>query len=176
MSKSPFLPCSLAWRRFFARSFDLGLETSLLEIIIFGYGVKYSILVAMIELPFCLIIHAFICNYFGTSLGKYLFGISVNKIDGEMHLKDWLISSFRLWKSGFAFGIPLLNLWVCNKQTKLVNNNEQTTYDKLSGICVIANKKLSTFHIVKNVILSIIILIIISIFRTLLIKFLNVYF
>ena len=183
MSKPSFLPCSLAWRRFFARSFDLGLEILLLETILNGDLVDFSkyplwiqILKSMIELPFCLIIHAFICHYFGTSWGKYLFGISVNKVAGKMSLKDWLLRSFRLWKSGFAFGIPILKLWAHNKQKKLLNNNEQTTYDTLSGIYVTADKR-SKFQIVKAIFLSIIILIIIFviliIFRKLLLKLLT---
>ena len=71
-----------------------------------------------------------------------------------MSLKDWLLRSFRLWRSGFAFGIPILFFWTFNKQQKLVNKNEQTTYDKLSGICVTANK-LSKFQIARSVILFI---------------------
>ena len=160
----------MAWRRFFARSFDIYLETLLIAFIfglIFGKYSWYIKVEQLLEqsnnylygfnspdsvfgivfLPFSLILNAFICSYFGTSFGKYLLGINVNKVE-KMSLKDWLIRSFRLWRSGFAFGIPILSLWTFNREQKLINKHEQTTYDKLSEISVTANK-LSKFQIAR---------------------------
>ena len=168
MSRFSFLPSSLAWRRFFARSFDMHLETLFLIYFIGPIFGKYSLYIKLgqllkqlsnyifVLLPFYLILNSFICSYFGTSLGKYLFGINVNKV-GKISLKDWLIRSFRLWRSGFAFGIPILSLWTLNREQKLVSKNEQTTYDKLSGICVTANK-LSKFQIARAIILFIVLI------------------
>ncbi len=163
MSKFLVLPFSLAWRRFFARNFDVSVEIILLALIFGLIPDKYlgsiklteeslnPYIVYMILLPFSLTINAFICNYFGTSFGKYLLGINVEKV-GKITLKDWLIRSFRLWRSGLAFGIPILSLWTINKEQKLVNKNEQTTYDKLSGIIVSASK-LSKFQIIRAIII-----------------------
>jgi hypothetical protein len=163
MSKFLVLPSSLAWRRFFARSFDVCVEMILLGLI-FGEVIdKYisyinpldysekEYIAFMLLLPFSLTINAFICNYFGTSFGKYLLGINVEKV-GKITLKDWLIRSFRLWRSGFAFGIPFLNLWTFNREQKLINKNQQTTYDKLSGISVSASR-LSKFQIIRAIVI-----------------------
>lgn len=162
MSKFLVLPSSLAWRRFFARVIDIQLEMIFLGFFFGEIISKYisyinpiflninssenDYIAGMILLPFSLTINAFICNYFGTSLGKYLLGINVKKV-GKITLKDWLIRSFRLWRSGFAFGIPFLYLWTLNREQKLIYKNQQTTYDQLSGISVSASK-LSKFQII----------------------------
>lgn len=165
MSKLLVLPSSLAWRRFFARVFDIHLEMMFLgfffgEIIdkyisyinpLDSSGSENNYIAGMILLPFSLIINAFICNYFDTSFGKYILGINIKKV-GKITLKDWLIRSFRLWRSGFAFGIPFLSLWTLNREQKLINKNQQTTYDSLSGI-IVSGSKLSKLQIIRATII-----------------------
>jgi hypothetical protein len=151
------------WRRFFARLFDIYLGVIILGIVgewtLGRYSSGYvefmslpnnDILVGIVFLPFALALDAVICNIFGTNLGKYLMGVKVHKVKGEMVLSDWFDRAFNIWRSGFAFGIPFVNLWTMFRQYKLVGLSLQSTYDRRCGYQAYG-QKLSTIRILVAV-------------------------
>ncbi|MBE6986022.1 MAG: MerR family transcriptional regulator [Ruminococcaceae bacterium] len=49
---------------------------------------------------------------FGTTLGKYAMGIQVTRNDGRKHsLSTGIRRSFRAYRYGWAYGIPIMHLW-----------------------------------------------------------------
>lgn len=138
------------WRRLLARHIDFYIAVVLIAIIlelIFGRSsvwylrlknMPYAhIFTGIIYLPFALIIDALVCNLFGTNIGKYLLGIRVQKIEGKMSLNDWLRRALGVWRSGFAFGIPLLGFWTFSREHQLIKDGKQSTYDAKGGFHVL---------------------------------------
>ncbi len=157
------LPTAGSWRRFFARMFDLYFEIMLIgffaEMTLAKYSTWYTGLInnphtdrilGIVFIPFALILDALICHFFGNSLGKYLLGIHIKKL-GKISLKDWLKRAFGVWCSGFAFGLPLFSLWTFNKQQKLIDKGQRTTYDERYGFQVFS-EKLSRFQLLRALI------------------------
>ncbi|WP_438979030.1 RDD family protein [Polynucleobacter sp.] len=153
------------WRRFFARNFDLYLEIMLLSIFAQFTLAKYStwyvnlintpnndIVIAIIFTPFALLLDAIICQLFGNSLGKYLLGIEVRKIKGQLSLQDWINRSGGVWFNGYALGFPLFNIYTFLKQKGRIDKGQPTTYDERGGFQVFA-RELTKFQIVRAVIL-----------------------
>jgi len=149
------------WRRFFARNFDLYLEIMLLGIVAqFTLG-KYSswyvnlmnqpnndYVVAIIFIPFALLLDAVICNIFGNSLGKYLLGVNVRKVKGEITLQDWISRAGGVWFNGYALGFPLFNIYTFLKQKGRLESGKQAIYDERGGFQVFA-KELTRFQMVR---------------------------
>jgi len=141
------------WRRFFARFFDIYLCFLILAIVgeltLGRYSSGYvefmgtpnnDILVGIVFLPFALALDAILCSIFGTSLGKYLLGVTVQKLKGKMALDDWFNRAFNVWRSGLAFGVPLVNLWTMHREYKRVGMSRQSTYDQHCGYQVYGRK------------------------------------
>lgn len=145
-------------RRFFARWFDIYVATIVLALLAemtlgrtYSWYVKFmntpnsEYLVWMVFLPFALAVDAFICHLFGANLGKYLLGVQVKKIQGDMNLNDWISRASNVWRSGFAFGFPLLSLWTLLRESRLVSAKSQASYDARGGYQVFV-KPLSKTH------------------------------
>lgn len=146
----PVLPTPAGpWRRFFARMFDVYVSIILLGIVgeytLGRYSSRYvefmatpnnELLIGVLFLPFALALDALVSHLFGNNLGKYLLGVKVVKIKGKMDLNDWLSRAFNVWKSGMAFGIPLVSLWTTIRENKRVGMMQPTTYDQRCGFQV----------------------------------------
>ena len=141
------------WRRFSARIFDIYVSVFLLGVlgaltlgnyssiyVQFMNGANNEIVIGFLFLPVALALDALICHLFGTNLGKYIFGVKVVKMNGElirkMDFKDWLIRAFNVWKSGMGFGIPFVNLVTTIREKNKLGKLQLTTYDQRCGFQV----------------------------------------
>lgn len=161
-----------AWRRFFARIFDVW--NSLLLIcmpLLFAWAyyspytyfkaVPQNELVLGILLTFiAFIIDSVIYDCFGNTPGKALLGLRLRKPNNEKYSSgEYLRRNMAAWWAGFAIGIPILNLVTMFSQYRRLKNTGYTIYDvDKKGIVVIENSGLfkTTFFILWSVILLII--------------------
>lgn len=150
-----------AWRRFFARNVDL-----YIGILVIGMLAQLTLantstwyvnlmntpnndyVVGILFIPFALLLDALICHFFGNNLGKYILGVHVRKIKGDVSLKDWIRRNLGVWVSGYALGFPLVNLWTMYNQKTRVDERKQASYDEKLGFQVFADE-LNTFKKVR---------------------------
>lgn len=144
------LECPIAgpWRRFFARLFDLWVETLVVS---FGlaFGLSYAIsgfadwinkpgmpeLFSIMCVPVALFVDAGIARLFGNTPGKALLGIYVLDADKDaqaerLDFKAYLKRNLGLWAEGMFLSLPLLNLFAFSIQYKRVKNGNPATYDQ----------------------------------------------
>ena len=119
------------WRHFFAKGFDfaiLMLAAYLVMMLCYrtdAYGwmlnVGQYLPVVLVLIP----VEALCYKLFATTPGKYLFGIQILHVDGCKHTFG---SGFRRAGGaalyGYAFGIPIFNLWRMWKSAKSNDNTE----------------------------------------------------
>ena len=131
------------WTRYFARSIDLSIIASALLTGI--YWVLPSInpklylqiyfvdprAMFLIMLPFAHFINAIIISLTGNSLGKAIFAIKAEPIDGRdrFSLGGNIAREFRVWTQGLALGIPLLNLFTMVPAFRAVSKGLPAPYD-----------------------------------------------
>lgn len=140
------------WMRFFARIFDLWWEMpifgTLLSIFFSSFSDNFSqlyehtyasIFLSIIFLPVILILDALIYHVFGNTPGKKLLGLKVNKLNGEsLSLTEYINRNYLLWKSGLAFGVPILNFFTMQIQANRIKNGLEASYDEEKGFRVLA--------------------------------------
>lgn len=140
-------PLATRWPRFFARLIDTWVETIFISIILgavlglyYAWFVEWinkpgsSQLFGLICLPIAFTLDAIIFSIFGNTLGKALLGLRVGSIDGkQLNFAQYLERNFSIWKSGFAFGVPLFNLYTMAKQSNRVIKYGVASYDELTG-------------------------------------------
>ncbi|WP_055045763.1 RDD family protein [Devosia sp. A16] len=131
------------WERYFARSIDL---TIILSLLVTGlYLVLPSIspqlaldlynaqpgAVALLLLPLALFINAGIITLCGNSLGKAIFAIRAEPIDGRQRFGfgGTLKREFTVWLRGLALGIPVFNLFTMVPAYRAVGSGKPAPYD-----------------------------------------------
>lgn len=105
----PWVP----WRRLFARSFDVVFYRTLWVVVFcVGFHVSYS------RFPFDLLtfltlilVEPLLLSKFGTTLGKWIFGISVtNEIGGKLSYQKAFLRLMKCLWWGYGLGIPVFHL------------------------------------------------------------------
>ena len=118
------------WQRVFARLCDIFIFSIIGSF--FYAGNKYTLfyLSFILELGFY--------TLFKFTPGKILWGVRVvDKENKKLSTKEYLKRNFFVLWSGFAFGIPIVQLFTLYKQEKLLQQNKPTTYDAKTGNKVI---------------------------------------
>lgn len=89
--------------------------------------------------PLVLLFDAAVVATFFNSPGKAILGLSVlNTEDKPLAAAEYLERNMRIWVSGLAFGLPLLNLLAAAYQGERAWRNGFTTYDQKNGTRVLA--------------------------------------
>jgi hypothetical protein len=131
------------WSRYFARSLDLSILTSVIFFVAmvllpyidprWYFSVFYADLrvTFICLLPFGHILNAVILKLFGNSIAKSLFGIKAVPLRHlhEFDFKDHLKREFRVWVRGLAFGIPIVNLYTMGAAYDEVKKKKLAPYD-----------------------------------------------
>lgn len=159
---------SQAWRRFFARTFDLSVNAFVLIVVwtylasasaqdtlnfwsrvvterdnLVGYGAITSVFGFLANVPFM--------AYYGTTLGKWLFGIRVTKPDGQpMGLKLALRREVAIFARAYFLMIPVLNLITLALAYDTMKNEGQTPWDRDYGL-IVKHRPESSFHTLVEV-------------------------
>jgi uncharacterized RDD family membrane protein YckC len=128
------------WKRFLARNFDIYFESALISIFCYLFSIKFMInlietqkstVIGFIFLPLALILDAFVAHNCGNTLGKWLLGVNVTtSTSKKLSLKQYISRNFSFWRRGYAFGVVLIGLFLWVKQSRRIENGQQTTYDE----------------------------------------------
>jgi hypothetical protein len=144
------------WRRYFARMLDL--YVFYLVFFVFlgiafpalfadtadkpGVDILYTILGMLAYVVF----EGFCLNIFGTSLGKKLYGIRLQRDDSEgFTLSVTFRRSFLVWMRGLGFGIPLASLFTLIIAYNTLSSQGRTTWDR-DCRCSVTHSELSALR------------------------------
>lgn len=131
------------WERYFARSIDLTITLSVLltglylvlpsispQLALDLYNAQPAA-VALLLLPLALFVNAGIITLCGNSLGKAIFAIRAEPIDGRQRFGfgGTLKREFTVWLRGLALGIPVLNLFTMVPAYRAVGSGKPAPYD-----------------------------------------------
>lgn len=163
-----YLPSAGAWRRFFARSFDIYcIHFPLVGILSFVLSYNFagfadfmskdggSALFAMACLPLALACESGIYALLKTTPGKFLLGIRLYNLKGErINGSDYFSRNAALYTAGLGLGIPLISLIPMISQFSKVRKGNKTSYDQKLGFQV--NRKGNS--LIKTVLFAILFL------------------
>lgn len=143
-----------AWRRYFARTFD-----GIIYLILAGFTIGYAfpeqmtylnslkvdkllnIVLYMSFMP----LEAFCLYAFGTTLGKALYGIKVEKIGSIISFGSGFHRAFNIWVFGLGVGIPLIALFTMTSAYSKLKNTGATSWDTELG-WKISHSRLTPFR------------------------------
>ena len=131
------------WRRFFARIVDLSffsivygsiagvviglLQPQLLETMLF----TNPLVLTMVNAYFASILSGLFVGGVGTSPGKYLFGLKLRTINGELlGLTNGVRRDMRVYVQGLAFGIPIVLYMTAFWSKGILEKEGVTPWDK----------------------------------------------
>lgn len=139
------------WKRFLARSFDVGWEGILvvgaLSFLVGYLSVELGLatvsgvtqwsrqpgnllLVALACFPITLAFDAVVYTVLGNTPGKALLGLRVINFDGKpLNFLAYAQRNARMWFSGYALGLPLLSLFTVAWQAYRLDRGEPAYYD-----------------------------------------------
>jgi uncharacterized RDD family membrane protein YckC len=133
------------WRRYFARMLD-GSSNGLFTIFavsfaaallgypipneflsVFDNRVVGSVAVLIAAIP----LNALLIGYTGGTLGKWLFGVRIVRIDDTpVGFKVALIREALVWARGLGLGIPIVSLFTCFSAFNTLKKDGRTSWDK----------------------------------------------
>lgn len=161
-----------AWRRFFARIFDVWNSLLLICMPLLFVWAYYSphtyfkavpqneLVLGMILIFIAFIVDSIIYDCFGNTLGKALLGLKLRKPGNEKYSSgEYLRRNMAAWWAGFAIGIPILNLVTMFNQYRRLKKTGYTIYDvDKKGVVIIEGSSLfkTTFFIFWSSILVIV--------------------
>lgn len=127
------------WRRFFARTLDNALYSTLWSVfLIFVCNVKIvgrsaagNILDTFVVMAITLLVEPVLLSLFGTTLGKWILGISVKDCDGVRLTYSGALE--RTWKAvwrGMGAGIPIYGIVRMWKSYKACKNGEELEWEQ----------------------------------------------
>jgi len=138
------------WPRFFARIFDTWWEVLLVAVVASAILGRYSAafvewinepgtgqVFSLLCLPFALVLDALVYRFAGNTPGKALLGLKVGTLKAQpLSFGEYLQRNFSIWMRGFAFGIPLVNLFTMANQSGRLGRGQQASYDEATGFRV----------------------------------------
>ena len=127
------------WRRFFARGFDVSIY-SLIWCLFLGYvcnvnlsndSFLLNLVGTVITLVIVLLIEPLLLSRFGTTFGKWVFGLRVEKADGTyLTYAEGVRRTWRVIGKGEGYYIPIYNLVRLFKSYKLCKAEEIQPWDE----------------------------------------------
>ena len=143
-----------AWPRFFARVFDIWLESVILGfliglfltklfpmVLVFVQTTLGAIVFNILILPLALVLDAIMATLFGNTLGKVMLGLKVRNARGErLNFNHYVRRNFGVWIRGLGLGIPIVNIVVMIIQADRVNDGKPTSYDETPGFRVVSKR------------------------------------
>ncbi|MGF7029788.1 putative RDD family membrane protein YckC [Paenibacillus mucilaginosus] len=130
------------WMRYWARSLDLLLWTTMLEALLAALPVSVPlpapkfllpVLFALLWLP----VESLLLSTWGTTPGKLLFGVKVRRTDsGKAQLTQALRRSMLLLWRGLGLEIPVISLLTMLNAHHELHRHGQTSWDRDTGLQV----------------------------------------
>ncbi len=127
-----------SWIRCGARTLDVLLETFVLGVIVGIIGGTLSLpneVLAIVFLPFALVLDSIVHAIFGTTFGKWLFGIKVVDLLGApVSAGRYFYRNLRVWWGGYGLGLPIVCLITGSVQQYRILKGKPATYDQALGL------------------------------------------
>lgn len=127
------------WRRYFARTLDIffcGLLVSLAEIYL-ADGQMPGLLSTILTLGLVVLLEPLQLRLFGTTLGKWIFGIRVTDLDGHhLFYSDGLRRTFGALFFGMGLQIPLISLWRLWRSYQLHQDGVELIWEEESELTI----------------------------------------
>ena len=123
------------WRRYIARMIDIAIVTGVLEFIIIVIlrirPYNFSFVVNYVGLFLCVPVYAFCLHKWGTTPGKFVFGLRVESVNGgRLSMTDAMWREFNVLRFGMGYGIPFYELWREYKSYKQYMDEAAVDYDE----------------------------------------------
>ncbi|MAT38873.1 MAG: hypothetical protein CL946_04640 [Ectothiorhodospiraceae bacterium] len=135
-----------AWSRFAARTFDYFLVVSYWTLMLMAFAPAYltnsnGLIIVLFAMFSWVFIESLLLSIFGTTPGKYLLGIRLEKF-GEKRpsFPDALARSFGVWLQGEAAGLPFVNLLTWYMGLNRLTKKGMTAWDEKYGFTVTCAK------------------------------------
>ncbi|MFN7310890.1 MAG: RDD family protein [Vampirovibrionales bacterium] len=143
-----------AWRRFFARIFDIEFTGLLLCLpitllcllfpvsknIVENLSAMQGLFISVFLTPFSFLADSFVHDVFGNTLGKQLLGVRViNQDNTPLSLTAYLKRNFAVYIKGLWFYLPLLDFIPMLKEARRIRYKLPSSYDEDLGYQVIAS-------------------------------------
>ncbi len=92
--------------------------------------------------PFVFLLDSFEYALFGHTLGKWLFGVRVNDVDGQpLTASAYFMRNLRVYWGGYGLAFPIVSIFTMYTQYKFVSQGLAATYDnRLSYASVVHNE------------------------------------
>ncbi len=138
------------WRRYFARSLDVALNSFILHFlisIVFHYNLLRinSLVQVVLQVVATILMLAFepiYLHYFGTTFGKWVFGLSLENDTGEkLSLQQGFSRSKGIFIYGFCLGIPFLDIYAQWKSYNRYQTGEQQPWEEDGIVYIIKDAK-----------------------------------
>jgi uncharacterized RDD family membrane protein YckC len=130
------------WHRYFARGYDLLISGLLIPLLLLpafilaanmGFNVNYLV-IGFLSLFIYIFIEAGLIALFGTTLGKWAFGITILTIEGKkLTYLQGLRRSFGVWIKGLGLGLPIVALITQLASYSKLTDFGITSWDKKGG-------------------------------------------
>jgi RDD family len=84
-----------------------------------------------------MLLDAMLYQIAGNTPGKFWLRLQVETTDGHrLSFFQYLLRNLLLWASGFAFGLPIINLFTMTYQARRLAKGGQASYDERTGFTV----------------------------------------
>lgn len=112
--------CPYPWRRYFARTLDqslYGLIWVTFTDLVRNLTIENAFLVCIIKsyalIGIMLLLEPFLLSKYGTTLGKWIFGLSIRNLDGgKLTYKQAWHRTFGVFRAGLGYNIPIYDLLI----------------------------------------------------------------
>ncbi len=133
------------WQRYFARSLDTTLYGMILIplLIWFGQGriPEGNLITTVLTLGLMLLAEPLLLHFFGTTLGKWIFGIRVTDPDGRrLSIGDGFRRTLSVLIWGIGLDIPIFSLYRQYKSYRTYENDEYLPWDDC-GELIVSDKR-----------------------------------
>lgn len=146
-------PAGMPWRRYFARGLDLalyGLPVTLVEMwllrinprLMSGAASLLEMLVTTyLAIGLMLLIEPVLLHHWGTTPGKWIFGLSVRGVDGEkLSLSDAFGRTYGVFRVGMGWGIPFYQ-WYCEYCSWRDCRSQELEWDEEGDCAVVVRER-----------------------------------
>lgn len=147
-------PAGCPWRRFFARNVDAGLYGLLWSMlsqwvfrinpdnfIQFMAGLAWSLACGYVSWLLTFVFEPVLLHYWGTTPGKWIFGLSVRDEDGEkLSIRTAYARLWGVFGYGNCYALPFFE-WYCNYKCYRACKEEELPWDLENGCSIIVRER-----------------------------------
>lgn len=120
---------NLPWRRYFARCMDVEVCNLMMQVVFYDY-LNNQVISLVASFVLLLLLEPLLLHFFGTTLGKWIFGIRVT--DGEERRLSCGDAMERTWTviwEGQAMNIPVISWYFLYKNYNLCEEGEPLSWE-----------------------------------------------